>query len=98
MIELFDALIHPSKWSQLGELSARQRSLAALLVLGLFALFAVLVGSLTGRWAQARSKESGAGGDRKSILSFDGVCVLSSHVSPREHVARQLISDQQTPA
>jgi MscS family membrane protein len=89
--ELFDALIHPSKWSQLGELSARQRSLAALLVLGLFALFAVLVGSLAGRWAQARSTQSGAGGvngrirgvRRHGVLFFGSLGIyLAAEIAP----------------
>ncbi len=70
MSELFDSLLHPSKWGSLGELSARQRSFAALLVLGVFALLAFVVGSLSSRWARSRSARSGVTGVERHIRGF----------------------------
>src|SRR5262245_45976887 len=64
MNELFDVLLHPSRWSTAEELSKEQRVTVALFILALFAFLAVIVGWLCGVWARSRAAGGASNGDR----------------------------------
>jgi MscS family membrane protein len=59
MEELLGVIFHPSRWSNVEELSSHQRILLSLFVLSITAVVATFAGMLSARWARGRSRDAG---------------------------------------